>query len=368
MPRNNEQSWKRYCERELETVVPILRKMGFKLNSHQPHLGGERYLMQAVTTESGRKLILLGHRVEDKKKVVIKATSDHRGIKELKHERKIRAELQKIKFAYHVFFSPQELLFVMQNGFTLSIQEFIEQECQFLDRTVEEQFSLALKAFKAQESAHATTYKHIRHSKRIFGNMSAKDYLETFESFAAHIQKDLPQDKEKQSLIREAKTFLHDNVRTIEQYSGFLTHTDFVPHNFRIIERDIYLLDHSSVRFGNKYEGWARFINFMTLYNQDLEQALLQYVQNNRTPEESLSLKLMRVYRLGEIIYYYTNKLTKSEGNILKLNRARIDFWSSVLKSALEDSHVSKEITEEYKKVRDSLRSEEEKERQKGLH
>ncbi len=368
MSKNNEQTWKKYCERELKAVVPILEKLGFELDSHQKHLGGERYLMQAVTTQSGRKLILLGHRVKDGKKAVIKATSDLSGTAELEHERSVRIALQKIKFAYQVFFSPKELLFVTRNGFTISIQEFITQESQFLDRPIENQFELALRAFKAQESAHATTYRHVRHSKKMFGSRNANDYVQMFKTFATSIKNSLPQDKEKQELLQKAEDFLSINIQTIEQYSGFLTHTDFVPHNFRIVKGDIYLLDHSSIRFGNKYEGWARFINFMTLYNRELEQALVEYVRVNRTPEESLSLKLMRAYRLGEIIHYYTNLLSKSEDSLLKLNSARIEFWGSVLKSILEDTTVSKETIEEYKKVRDSLRSEEEKERQKGLH
>jgi hypothetical protein len=368
MSKNNEKIWKKYCERELEKVTPILKELGYELDSHQKHICGERYLMQAVTTESGRKLILLGRRVTDGKKVVIKVTSDRKGIRELEFEKKSRAALQEIKFAYQVFFSPKELLFTKQKGFAISIQEFISQERQFLDRALEDQFELALCAFKSQESAHATTYEHVRLSKKMFDSKSADEYVRMFKSFVVGIKKSLPEETEKTALIHAAEKFIKSNVKTIEQYSGFLTHTDFVPHNFRIVGSDIYLLDHSSIRFGNKYEGWARFVNFMALYNPELEQAFLDYVKNNRTPEESLSLKLMRIYRLGEIIYYYTNTLSKSEGDLLELNRARIDFWSEVLKAVLEDSTVSKEIIEEYKKHRDSLRSEEEKGRQKELH
>ena len=161
---------------------------------------------------------------------------------------------------------------------------------------------------------------------------------------------------------------LREHEKTIEQYSGFLTHTDFVPHNIRIHDDTIYLLDHSSLTFGNKYEGWARFVNFMTLYNPMLENALVTYVKENRTPEESVSLRMMRIYRLGEIIWYYVQTLEKSTGDLHTLNTARITFWSTVLTHILKDERIPESIITEYKKTRDSLRSDDEKKRQQGLH
>jgi len=361
----NKQDWEKYCTSELEVVLPILKNLGFKLEDEQPHLGGERYLMQAVTTTSGKKLILLGCSVSDNKRVVIKATSDHAGTKELEKERSLRMALKKINFAYQTFHSPEELLFVKQADFTISIQAFIEKDKQFIERSTEEQFSLALKAFKAQEGAQATTYKHRRFIKKTFGEKNAEDYLKDFLLFKKIILKTFP---EKRAVFGQAEEFLSTHVETIEQYCGFLTHTDFVPHNFRFVNNNIYLLDHSSIRFGNKYDGWARFINFMALYNPELEQTIVEYVRNNRTPEESLSLKLMRIYRLGEIIYYYTNTLQRSSGNLLELNRARIDLWSSLLEAVLENKVLDKNLIEKYKKTRDLLRDKEELERQEGLH
>ncbi|MDC1205446.1 hypothetical protein N8083_01200 [Candidatus Pacebacteria bacterium] len=130
----------------------------------------------------------------------------------------------------------------------------------------------------------------------------------------------------------------------------------------------MYLLDHSSLTFGNKYEGWARFLNFMELYNPPLCAALQKYVADNRTPEESVALRMMRIYRLGEILLYYTNTLQKCEGNLLKLNTARIDFWKTVLKHILHETPIPKETITIFQELRDSLRSEDEKERQRGLH
>src|SRR3989339_2007414 len=105
----------------------------------------------------------------------------------------------------------------------------------------------------------------------------------------------------------------------------------------------------------------------MTLYNEKLEQALLSYVKNNRDQSEYLSLRLMRVFRLVEIIWYYTNTLVKAVGDLHTLNQKRIIFWTKVLESVLADQPVSRNIVEEYKRIRDNLRSPEEKERQKKL-
>lgn len=364
MSKNSKREWEEYREKELSEVKPILKDLGFELDNEQPHVGGERYLMQAVTTASGKKLILLGTHTSDKKKVVIKATSDTDGARELEQERSARQMLEKLGFAYQTFFSPEEILFTKQEKFTISIQEFIEQR-PFLERPMKEQFSLAIKAFRAQESAHATTYKHRQFIEKTLGERNSGNYLRGFSVFKNDIVEKLP---EQRGLLKKAEEFLKRNTETTQQYCGFLTHTDFVPHNFRIISDNIYLLDHSSIRFGNKYEGWARFINFMTLYNPELADWLVKYVKDNRTPEESTSLKSMRVYRLSELMYYYTTLLTKSSDDLLELNRLRVDLWAEVLEHVLDDKPVPQHYLDAYKSRRDVLRSEDEKKRQVGLH
>ena len=361
------QEWKQYCQSELAKVTPLISEHGYTLVEDQPHLRGERFLQQAVTTESGRKLILLG-RNKDGDKVVIKASSESAGKRELKHERQCRQLLRNINFAGEVFHTPVELDFIDTKGLVISVQHFIEQSSPFLERPITEQFTLALKAFKAQESAHATTYKHRKLISQTYHIRNADAYLEAFAAFSKRINDELPEKIKLHGLLQKALGFLEQYQTTIEQYCGFLTHTDFVPHNFRIKDDTIYLLDHSSLTFGNKYEGWARFLNFMTLYNQPLEQAFLQYVKNNRAEEEQLSLKLMRIYRLGEIIWYYTDKLKSSEGNLLELNKSRVDFWGDVLTCILKDETVPNEVITNYQTKRDGLRSNDEKARQKGLH
>jgi hypothetical protein len=368
MPQNNYEIWNSYCEEELSAFVPILKNLGFDLADEQPHISGERFLMQAATGASGSKLILLGNRRQDSMRVVIKATRNEGGRRELEHQHTCHTALEKINFAHSVFFTPQQIMFTEVEGFTVSVHEFLEQEKQFIDRPLEEQFAYALKAFKAQESAHATTFKHRKLIRNTFGSKHADDYLSAFTLFQKEIVRLLPEKRSLHELLASAAAMLEKNSETIEQYAGFLTHIDFVPHNFRIVGGNIYLLDHSSLCFGNKYEGWARFVNFMELYNPKLARLLETYVRDNKTPEEGLSLYLMRMYRLTEIIWYYTDKLARSSDELLELNKARVQLYTDMLSALLKNEVISENIIEAYKKTRDGLRSEDEKRRQKGLH
>ena len=60
--------------------------------------------------------------------------------------------------------------------------------------------------------------------------------------------------------------------------------------------------------------------------------------------QEFLSLQLMRVFRLGELIWYYANTLDKAEGNLLQLNKKRIDLWANVLEGVLENKNIDYKI------------------------
>lgn len=365
MHNNAKEAWEKEAREQMMLLAPVLEDLGFGLDDSQPHMGGERFLMQAVTTASGKKLILLGKEKYSGRRVVVKAAREAAGMQELEHERVRRKVLADIGFAYTAFESPEEIAFMNKNGYTISVQAFVEQDRPFTDRPTEEQFAIALRSFKAQEGAHATTYGHLRRIKKTFGRRTAPEYIEAFGSFRERVAAAFP---EFAGLLSEAGSFLSTHARTIEQYGDFLTHTDFVPHNFRVVGNTVYLLDHSSLRFGNKYEGWARFVNFMELYNPELAGALVAYVRDNRTPEESLSLKLMRLYRLGEIIWYYVRTLERSAGDLEDLNRARVVWWARVLEAVLRDRQPAPDVREEYMQLRDRLRSPDEKERQKGLH
>lgn len=78
METNAKKTWEAYCESELALLTPMVHAHGIILDDEQKHLQGERYLQQAVTTTSGRKLILTGKDKEGAR-VVIKATRDEGG-------------------------------------------------------------------------------------------------------------------------------------------------------------------------------------------------------------------------------------------------------------------------------------------------
>lgn len=355
-------SWEQFCTKELNIVRPVLARLGFALDEIQPHLGGERAVI------SGKKLVLLGKRLANQTRVVIKVSSHPEGKQEMNHERACRSVLDRIQFAYAVFVTPEQLLWHEEQGCLITITPFLEQDCAFLERPLKEQFFFALKAFETQESAHATTFEHVRMIRGTFGLYDTNAYLRRFTEFKEMIQSVLTENQTVTQIFIEAETRLQTHRHRLEQYNGFLTHTDFVPHNFRIVGHDIYLLDHSAIRFGNKYDGWARFLNFMLLYHPELEQALLTYVQQNRATSEYEDLQLLRIYRLGELIWYYANRLHRTIGNLHRLDEARIAFWTDVLQAQLANTSVSSARILTYQNLRDTLRTDEEKKRQQGLH
>jgi hypothetical protein len=168
--------------------------------------------------------------------------------------------------------------------------------------------------------------------------------------------------------VSSAEDFLKGNREMLDRYSGFLTHEDFVPHNLRISGQDVYLLDHTALLFGNKYESVARFLNYLCIYNLKLERWIIEYIKKNRCEEEYLALRLMRTYKLAELLQFYTGSLAQTEGNLKLLAKERIEFWKKVMITIIEDKPVTEEMVQEYTKKRDSLRSEDEKKRQKEIH
>lgn len=358
----NALSWQEYCETELRKIRPLLTDLGFALDQEQIHLGGERSVI------SGKKVVLLGRRLRDGKRVVIKASSSLAGKREMELEHTCRTVLDQIQFAYNIFLSAEELLWQEEQGCRLSITAFLEQDLPFLERPFKEQFFLAMKAFETQESAHATTYEHLRVIRGTFRVFETETYLDQARIYQETVVTGLPSEASLQTLMERGRLFLEQGRERIEQYNGFLTHGDFVPHNIRIVGRDLYLLDHYDIRFGNKYDGWARFLNFMLLYHRELEGALLYYLEKNRGAEEREALHLMRVYRFMELVWYYTTRLEKSTGTLRELDHARIFFWADALQSALDKTSLPETRIKQYQKLRDSLRSDDEKKRQKGLH
>ncbi|MBI4065764.1 hypothetical protein HY412_01040 [Candidatus Kaiserbacteria bacterium] len=347
---------------ELQTISALLKTLGYSLDEQQPYISGERYLM------AGGKLVLAGTEEKNGMKVIIKTSRNKDGKKEIESEKKSRDLMRSLSFADKKILIPEELYFGAKGDYVFLIMRFISQEKVFAAHTIEEQFFIALSAFEAQESFHATTYEHLRAIKDVFPMLSSSEYLGDFKRLKDSILKQYPDE----SLRREldgAEIFLKENTITIDRYGNYLTHTDFVPHNFRLAEHALYMLDcvpnYATIHFGNKYEGWARFINYMLIHSPELERLLTKYIKDNSGEDEYLSLRLMRVYKIAYLLDFYARSLSKTTGDLNALTVARLDYWRGALIAILEDCPVARKVTEKYVAMRNALRSEEEKERQR---
>lgn len=344
-------------EAELLALTPVLEALGYTLEEEQLHIGGERYLM------SPTKLVLMGQS-KDGKRVVIKAAHSKEGKAEMKGEKQARDLLAKLSFANDSLHMPAELHFGEHGEYLVFITEYIEQEKIFVDRPLEEQFFLTLRAFEAQEMFHASTYEHLREIRDVFKKVSAKEYIQEFASFKEETLTKCP-DERLAAVLEKSESFLREHEATIDRYANHLTHTDFVPHNLRLHGRIIYLLDYAALCFANRHESWARFLNYMVVHNPALEKLLVEHLRSTRGADEYLSLRLMRVFKLGFLLRYYARSLEKTSGNLSELTRLRIMLWTQVLECILEDKEVPSTLIEEYIHTRNGLRSEEEKVRQR---
>jgi hypothetical protein len=359
MKNITEEQWNNYTEHELNSAKSTLDDLGFVLDEEQIHLQGERHLM------SGFKLVLTGRSKKADEKVIIKISSKFDGKKEIEHEHKARTILGKIDFAYHAFYFPELVLYTDYDNFLISITRYVKEPLSFLKHSNIEQFFMVIRAFEAQTGVQITTYSHRQKIKRVFGIIKAEEYIQESDRLVDNIIKN---NNVNFDILNKAKLFIAENKTTLETYGDFLTHSDFVPHNLRVVDARLYLLDHTSIHFGNKYEGWARFMNYMIIYNPTLELYLKKYIENNRNKDEYLALRLMRVYKLLFLMNYYCNSIDKAKGNLNILTRKRIVFWQTVLNSILKNQDFDQSVTKEYKKNRDSLRSNEEIIRQKKLN
>lgn len=331
----------------------FLSDLHITLSDEQPHISGERELL------SQEKMVLMGE--YGGKKVVIKISDHPNGIKEIRHDKAVRDMIERMSFATDELLQADEVLFLEKDGHTLLVTEYIEQDRIFVDRPIEEQFFIALRAFEAQEGFHMTTYEHNKQVRDVFECYTPETYLSKFAEFTKTITKDHPEHRE---LLERAGSFLKENRTVLERYNNHLIHNDFVPHNMRVRGRDLYVLDQTSFWFGNKYEGWARFLNYMVVHNPDLERLLVSHLKTHRK-DEYLDVKLMRIYKLGMLLDYYARILPKTEGNVTTITRLRIALWTTVLSSILADESVAPAVVERYIEERNQLRSDEEKKRQR---
>lgn len=367
MPETIRARWEAYVAQELSAVTPLLTAQGITLDATQVHTLGERYLMLARRDVGGGglKLILTG--LQRGTRVIVKVSRDTHGIREIERERTTRNAVRALPFSYHLFSAPKELWYHSDAGLCISVTEYIEQDAVFIERPVAEQFSLILSMLKMQEAVHAATYEHARQIKSVFGLVNAAEYTKRLHTYVDTILRtNIPQHV--RDVVTRAHTAWEVDAEVVEQYAGFLTHADFVPHNFRIRNGEPYLLDYASLHFGNKHEGWARCMNFMMLYTPDVARALETYMQENRSAEEYTSLWHMRIYKLLFLITYYCESLPLTDGPLEALTRFRITFWGEALASVLSHTELDPSVRTEYQRARDALRDSDEHARQHNLH
>ena len=257
-----------------------------------------------------------------------------------------------------------ELYFGAIDSYTVAVIEFVEQVKVFTSYTLREQFFMAMQAFESQESFHATTRKHYKSAISLFPEFTTNTYIKNFKDFVSNVSKN-SRNETASKIISSAKDVLIKNKKIISTYNGYLMHSDFVPHNFRIKDKQLFLLDFVAFSLGNKYESWARFVNFMEVHNPQLVPLLLEYVKKDRDEKEYLVLRLMRIYKIGFLLNFYTNSLAKTEGDLHTLTKVRLTFWSHVLASVLKNMPVEQKIHDAYIVERDLLRTEKEKKRQR---
>ena len=65
---------------------------------------------------------------------------------------------------------------------------------------------------------------------------------------------------------------------------------------------------------------------------------------------------------------HYAGTLELAQGNLVTLNQARVEFWTTVLGAVLDGVPVDRNIVDTYRQLRDSLRDEDEKQRVRELH
>lgn len=354
----NAASWQEALEAELGRVRKVTDTLGYTLEDDQPHIKGERYLL------GGRTKLVLNARDSSGARAVIKASTSSAGVEEIRREKQMRDALLTLSFASDSLKIPREIHCGEHSGVTMLVTEYIEQKDVLASRPLEERFFMSLRAFEAQESFHATTYEHLQEVKRsqipIF---DADVYIRSVDVFAEDA-KDVPQTRE---LMRGVAKALIDGRTLLERYGGYLAHFDFVPHNLRVDGRTLWILDFAELRFGNKYESWARFINYMLVHDTELAEALLTYVQTNREAEMS-ALHLMRIYKAALLVAFYSCTLPKTGGNSRALTELRIDLWTDITKKLLANAPFPEAETEAYIAKRDLLRTDEEKERQRGFN
>ncbi len=340
----------------IEDTQKLSQTLGITLDPTQLNIGGERELM------SPDKMVLTGVRNTQGDRVILKCSNGASGTKEIVAEHTIRETLKHFSFSEKKILMPEEFFYGVIDGYQVSVTAFIEQEKVFTEYDLEEQFSMSVSALQAQESLHIDTQDKSDVIGDVFTPHTPLFYIENYSELQKNILGVMPQSE---TILTAGYTFLTENLPTLKTFDRYLIHSDFVPHNFRIHDKELYVLDFVSFRLANKYESWARFINFMEIHSPLLVPKLFLYVKSNRGADEYHALRLMRTYKTCFILNYYADILKNTEGDLRELTEARLVFWLAVLDSVIRDTDLSEETRQQYYEIRDRLRTDAEKARQR---
>jgi hypothetical protein len=356
-----ERSWLAYCAEELHTSLPLLHRLGFVLDASQVHLEGERFLTAV------RKLVLTGKRKHDGLRVIIKISSRQDGIREIEQERLVRMLLDEIGFKSLGVFCPPEIAFEKRDGCAVSVVSYIEQDLPFNDRPLDEQFTMAIRGLEAQSRVPLNAYPAAAAIRSTLGVDTWAKYLASFMGYCKVARSCCPTQHRMLAVIEEASELFEKGTTIVAQYGEFLTHTDFVPHNFRISDGKFFLLDLASIRVGNKHESWARFVNNTLFCNRDLEKALVHRVRATGGDAAYTNLRLMRIYKAMFLLQFFAHSLGVTTGNLYLLCAKRVTFWTEVLKAILTDVPLTDEVVAAFIHERDALRSADEYRRRRVM-
>ena len=335
----------------------ILNSLGFALAAYQPHITGERKI------KSLTKLVLIG---QDQKgqKVIIKTSRAAIEKKKISLERKIRQELEQLSQTVKDLLIPKEVYFGSKKGFLFFITEFVDQPKVFVAHSLKEQFEMIKKAVESQEAVNRQSFHMITGNGSVCPIFTEKEYWNELKRQIDFINKNYSNLGLRQTLAAAQKIF-REKMPLIAKYCGYLIHEDFCPHNFRVNNGQLHFLDYTAANFGNKYITWARLLNYMTLHNPKLEKKILRDFKKNRNQEDLECLRILRIYKTVFLIMYYAKISKKTSGKLLALTKVRIDFWHNFLQKLLQNKTLAQSELDRYLQKRDSLRSAEEKKRQK---
>ena len=336
-------------------LLALLKKHELTLDDSQPHIGGERALL------SPGKLVLMA-KTTTNQPVVVKYSITPAGAKEISQEAKIRRLFEELPFSEQRFLLPRILLHETSHSNNFLVSEFISQTQVLQDYSLEQQFFMSIQSLENQETFHTTTNEHSTYIRDHFEALTTKTYLQSLNDMIAAIIQQRPT---LAPLLTAVQNSFYEHKSIINTFGSYLVHTDFVPHNFRITNNQFYLLDYVSFRIANKYESWARYINFMELHQPVLARLLVSYLQEDRNEHEFTAFWLLRLYRLVFLLNYYCSIFEKTDDDLHVLTEARIVFFCYLLKNIYNKTSIPEELVTNYTKTRDGLRTETEKERQR---